>query len=218
MNRREWFSSLTGGTAVCEPVSGPCGGNLIPNATLRTHDDVPVRFYDDVIRGKQVVINMMYATCEGQCPAITAQLVKVHETLKGRMGKDLFMYSISMKPEVDNPAALKSFAEMHGALLPGWTFLTGDAYDIETIRYRLFGMDHIKFDMDLGMHTSMLRIINDATNCWTCVTPLASVRTVVQHISWADLPKSFAQRMEDNRKLQREIDAEVKLYGYRKIV
>ena len=79
------------------------------------------------------------------------------------MGKDLFMYSITLYPEQDDPAALKKFATMHGALLPGWTFLTGDPYDIETIRYRLFRENHIKFDLDPGFHAAKLRIINDAT-------------------------------------------------------
>ena len=50
------------------------------------------------------------------------------------MGKDLFMYSMTVKPEEDDPAALKSYAQMHRALRPGWTFLTGDPYDLETIR------------------------------------------------------------------------------------
>jgi protein SCO1/2 len=185
---------------------------------LRTHDNKQVKFYNDLIKGRQVVINMMYANCEGFCPAITSNLVKVHQALKGRMGRDLFMYSISLKPEEDDPAALKRFAEMHHALLPGWTFLTGDPYDIETIRFRLFRWDHIKFDTDINSHTSMLRIINDATNCWTMVPPLASLYTVLQHISWADPPRSPRQRLEDNRSLQEKINQEVKLYGHRRIV
>ena len=84
---------------------------------------------------------------------VTEKLAQVHRAMKDRMGKDLFMYSITLYPEQDDPAALKKFATMHGALLPGWTFLTGDPYDIETIRYRLFRENHIKFDLDPGFHT-----------------------------------------------------------------
>jgi hypothetical protein len=67
-------------------------------------------------------------------------------------------------------------------------------------------------------HTGKLRVINDAINRWTHVAPLASKMTVLQHISWADPPKSLEQRLEDNRKLQIAIDKERALYGYRKIV
>jgi protein SCO1 len=218
MNRRELFTSVTGRALACEPASGACGANLFTNAVLRTHENQQVRFYDDMIKGKQAIINMMYADCDTLCPAITSRLVRVHEALKERMGRDLFMCSISLKPEADHPAALKAFAAMHGALRPGWTFLTGDPYDIDTIRFRLFRMNHIKLDLDINTHTSMLRIVNDATNCWTCVPPLASMATVLQHISWADPPKSLDERREENRKLQQQINEEVKRYGYRKVV
>jgi protein SCO1 len=216
MNRRELFNSLVSDKSPFVPHPASLGAGHFTNALLRTHEDKEVKFYDDLIRGKQVIINMMYATCQGACPVVTSKLIKVYRQLKDRMGKDLFMYSISLKPEQDDPAALKQFAQMHGAILPGWTFLTGDPYDIETIRYRLFRWDHIKLDADLDFHTGMVRIINDATNCWTMVTPHASMFTVLQHISWADPPKTLEQRIEENKAVQERINREVKQYGYRK--
>jgi protein SCO1/2 len=218
MNRRTLFTHFIEDKAPREPHSNSKGVELFTNALLRTHENKEVRFYDDLIKGKQVIINMMYATCDGICPTVTMNLQKVHQALKARMGRDLFMYSITIKPESDDPATLKSYAEMHNALLPGWTFLTGDPYDIETIRFKLFRQNHIKFDTDITAHTGMLRIINDATNRWIDVTPLASTFTVLQHISWADTPKSFAERVEENKALQKKIDQEVKLFGYRKTV
>jgi protein SCO1/2 len=160
----------------------------------------------------------MYANCKGFCPAITSRLVEIHQELAPRMGRDLFMYSITLKPQEDDPAALKGFAEMHGALLPGWTFLTGDAYDIDTLRFALFRHDHIKIDLDPDAHAGKLRIINDAINRWVHVAPLASKMTVLQHIAWADPPKTWQQREEDNRRLQEQIRKEVAQYGYRKVV
>jgi protein SCO1/2 len=158
----------------------------------------------------------MYATCEGACPAVTARLLKVYDTLKSRMGKNLFICSMTVKPEEDDPAALKRYAKMHGALLPGWVFLTGDPYDLETIRYNLFRMDHILIDTDIYSHTSFLKIINDATNRSLHVDPMASMSTILRKISWADPPKSFAEKVEANKKLQEQINREVKMYGYRK--
>jgi protein SCO1/2 len=200
------------------PHPGSPGPKVFTNALLRTHEDKQVRFYDDLIKGKQVLISLMYATCEGACPLITARLVEVYESLKDRMGKDLFLYSMTVKPEEDDPAALKNYAEMHGALLPGWTFLTGDPYDMETIRYNLFRMDHIMVDTDIYSHTSFMLIINDATNRWLHVDPQASLSTVLTKISWANPPKSLAERLEENKKLQEKIDKDRKKYGYRKTV
>jgi protein SCO1/2 len=222
MNRRNLFANFAGDNPSAPksrftPHPASLGASVFTNASLRTHENKEVKFYDDLIMGRQVIINMMYATCTSGCPLVTSKLIKVHEALKDRMGKDLFIYSISLKPEQDDPAALKKFAEMHGAAdLPGWLFLTGDPYDIETIRFRLFRWDHIKFDLDVDIHASMLRIINDATNCWTMTTPDASMYTILQHVSWADPPKSLEERLEENKAIQEKINKEVKQYGYRK--
>jgi protein SCO1 len=224
MSRRNLFANFVGDNpparkSAFTPHPASLGASLFTNALLRTHENKEVKFYDELIKGRQVIINLMYANCDSACPIITSKLVKVHEALKDRMGNDLFMYSITVKPEQDDPAALKKFAEMHGAAnLPGWLFLTGDPYDIETIRYRLFRWDHIKFDLDPDVHASMVRIINDATNCWTMAIPQASMYTILQHISWADPPKSLEERLEENKAIQEKINKEVKQYGYRKTI
>jgi protein SCO1/2 len=223
MQRRKFLTRLTSDKQASAPPApvqgvphvGSPGPAIFTNALLRTQDNKEVRFYDDLIRGKQVLINLMYATCEGACPLVTANLTKVYDTLKDRMGKDLFMYSMTVKPEEDDPAALMSFAKMHRALRPGWTFLTGDPYDLETIRYRLFAMGHIAIDTNIYGHTSFLLIINDATNRWLHVDPLASMTTVLWKISLADPPKTTEQILEANRKLQEKIDRERKMFGYR---
>lgn len=38
----------------------------LPNVVLRTHEGKSVRFYDDLLKGKIVMINFMYATCKGR--------------------------------------------------------------------------------------------------------------------------------------------------------
>jgi protein SCO1/2 len=227
MKRRSLFTSLGGDKPsgnVARPMPTPVQGvphiaspgpKIFTNALLRTHEGKEVRFYDDLIKGKHVLINLMYATCEGACPIVTANLVRVYEHLKNRMGKDLFMLSMTVKPEDDDPAALKNYAEMHRALRPGWVFLTGEPYDLETIRYRLFAMNHIAIDTNIYGHTSFLLIINDATNRWLHVDPQASLTTVLWKISLADPPKTREQILEENRKLQERIDRERKEYGYR---
>src|SRR4026209_2439295 len=98
--RRKWFSLLGTGSAAPFAANGrqriPSSREAIraryfPNVVLRTHEDRPVRFYDDLIRDKVVVINFMYATCEGVCPGITANLIKVQKLLGDRLGRDIFM-------------------------------------------------------------------------------------------------------------------------------
>jgi len=192
------------------------GAAKFTNALLRTQDNKEVRFYDDLIKGKQCVINLMYAQCHGACPLVTTVMKRTYRDLKDRMGKDLFFYSISVKPQDDSPAALKHYAEMRNADLPGWYFLTGDAYDIETIRFRLFNMGHIGVDTDFAMHSGTFRIVNDATNYWGHAGAFASQQHILQRISWADPYKTPAEWDVYAQKLQASINTQVKKYGYRR--
>jgi protein SCO1/2 len=218
MKRRELFMGLDQKAGSCCKPGVSRMATLIPNAVFRTQDDKEVRFYDDIIKGRQVMVMMMYASCETFCPAATMRMVELHrEALASRMGKDLFMVNISLKPHEDDPATLRAYAEMHGALLPGWTFLTGSQYDVDTLRYRFFSHDHIGIDVDVDQHAGLMKIVNDPAGRWFHADVFASKRTVLQHIQWSDPPKSLAERMKENRKLQEQIDREVETYGYRKI-
>jgi len=210
MERRELLGR------VFEPHPASPGASRYTNAVLRTQNNEAVKFYDDLIRGKQCVINFMYAECHGSCPAVTQTLKTIYRELKPRMGKDLFFYSITIKPENDTPAALKHYAELRNVDLPGWYFLTGDAYDLKTIRYRLFNMDHPGLDSDLALHSGYLRIINDARNSWGMAQAFATNLNILTRIAWQDPPKSYAQRVIESRARQVLIEQEVKKYGYRR--
>ena len=210
MDRRELV------TRVFEPHPASPGPARYTNAVLRTHNNEEVKFYNDLIRGKQCVINFMYAECHGSCPVVTQTLKTIYRELKDRMGKDLFFYSITTKPEDDTPAALKHYAETRNADLPGWYFLTGEPYDIETIRFRLFGMDHPGFDVDLTLHSSYLRIINDAKNSWGMAQAFATNANILKRISWQDPPRSYAENVVVVRNRQIEIMDDIKQHGYRR--
>jgi len=140
------------------------GANYFPNVTLTTQDGVDVRFYDDLIKGKIVAVNLIYTTCKYACPLETARLAQVSRVLGDRMGRDIFFYSISIDPEVDTPAVLKAYAEKYQAGR-GWTFLTGKKDDIDLISKKL-GLYSPPNPANPDGHTPMLVIGNEATGQW----------------------------------------------------
>ena len=160
----------------------------LPNVPLVTHEGRAVSFYDDLIRGKVVAINMMYAECEGICPLATSNLVRVQELLGARVGRDLFMYSLTLQPELDTPQRLKEYAEMHD-VKPGWLFLTGARADIQQLRYCLgfFDLNPV-VDGDRATHTGMVRIGNDVYGRWTTSPALTSPEQIVATIKHVDRP------------------------------
>ncbi len=162
--------------------SGGARARNFPNATLLTHEGKEVRFYDDLIRGKTVVINMMYAQCSDRCPPMTQNLRLVQDMLGDRVGRDIHMYSMTLLPEQDRPQDLKDYARLHG-VKPGWTFLTGKPDDIERIRKRLgFYERDAKLDTDITRHTGMIRIGNDSLDRWCTGAALGTPSLIIDAI------------------------------------
>ena len=77
-----------------EPAAAPAGAGLgppdpvaairqqhLPNIELTTHEGRRVRFYDDLVKGKVVAINFMFATCRLACPAATENPIESHGDL-----------------------------------------------------------------------------------------------------------------------------------------
>lgn len=139
------------------------GAKYFTNLPLTTQDGKTIHFYDDVLKGKIVAINLIYTNCEYSCPLETARLAQVQKILGDRVGKDIFFYSISIDPERDTPQALKAYAEKFHAG-PGWTFLTGKKEDIDLISRRL-GLWSPPAQTKDG-HTPHLLIGNEATGQW----------------------------------------------------
>ncbi|HEY2393139.1 MAG TPA: SCO family protein [Candidatus Angelobacter sp.] len=153
--------ALLSGTA---SASSRYGANYFPNVTLTTQDGTKVHFYDDLIKGKTVVIDLIYTQCVDSCPLETARLVQVQKMLGDRVGKDIFFYSISIDPTHDTPAVLKSYAEKFH-VGPGWTFLTGKKEDIDLVSKKL-GLYSEPDPNDRDGHTPSVILGNEPSGQW----------------------------------------------------
>jgi protein SCO1/2 len=160
-----------------------------PDVRLTTHEGKSVRFYEDLIKDKIVLINFMYAHCTGVCLPITANLVKVQKYLEPRVGKDIFMYSFTLKPQEDTPEILKAYAERHG-VGPGWYFVTGAPADLELVRRRLgFTDPDPARDADRANHTGMVRYGNEPLSLWAAFAGMSNPEANAKSIAWVDWPK-----------------------------
>ena len=148
-------SSPAGGT----PKSAG-GAAYFPNHILLTQDNQPVRFYDDLLKNKVVLINFMFTTCKGVCSPMTANLAKVQQQLGERLGKDVVMLSFTVDHETDTPAVLKKYAESFKAR-PGWYFLTGKKENLDWVLYKLGG-----YVEDKNAHQLKVIVGNEATGEW----------------------------------------------------
>jgi cytochrome oxidase Cu insertion factor (SCO1/SenC/PrrC family)/cytochrome c2 len=144
-----------------EAKSNRWGKDYFPNSPVVTQHGETLRFYDDLIKGKTVLISFIYTSCPDLCPLTTARLTQVEDKLGDMVGRDVFFYSITVDPENDSPAKLKAFAEAFH-VGPGWLFLTGKPEDIRAINYKLGDRSRV-----LSEHRNEIVLGNDTTGEWT---------------------------------------------------
>jgi protein SCO1/2 len=155
------------------------------NVELQTHQGQTVRFYDDLLKGKGALINFMFTGCDGVCPGMTQNLVYVQELLGKRVGRDIFMYSISIDPEHDTPERLAQYMTPFDSG-PGWLFLTGAKKDVELLRGRLGFVDsNAVQDANPDEHTGTVRIGNEPLHRWIMAPGLASPEAIVRAVQRA---------------------------------
>lgn len=192
MAEKRMFMKMLGGSlllagagassALSAPRAASREASTFPNHVLLTHDGRKVRFYDDVIKDKVIVFNMMYTVCTGICPLNTASLLQVQQALGDRVGRDIFIYSLTLRPEMDTPAALREYATQYG-VTKGWTFLTGVPAEVEEIRRAMgfYDTDPVA-DADIANHTGILRIGNARRDRWLMAPTVIPTRQIVRSI------------------------------------
>lgn len=166
-------------------VSRAARAGLLPNVPLITHTGQRVRFYDDLVQGKTVLFNFFLVGCtDGVCPTAATNLRKVQDLLGERMGREVFFYSISLRPEDDTPEVLREYAALFD-VQPGWLFLTGEKADIEKLR-RSQGFvdpDPVR-DQDPANHAGMARYGNDRLDRWGAVSVRSSPNNIASTFRW----------------------------------
>lgn len=168
------------------PISRLARQGMLPNVPLITHNNKSVRFYDDLIREKTVLLNFFLVQCtDGKCPIAMANLRKVQDLLGDRMGQDVFFVSITLQPLFDRPDKLKAYAENVVGAKPGWDFITGKPSDVDLLRRSLGFVDSDpERDKDLTNHTGMARYGNDRLERWGMVSLRSSPANIASTFKW----------------------------------
>jgi protein SCO1/2 len=141
---------------------------------LVNQDGEKVRFYTDVLKGKTVVVNAFFTTCTSVCPPMNRSMEKIQEALGARVGKEVFLVSLTVDPATDTPARLKEYAaKFHAG--PGWTFLTGKKENLDWALYKLG-----QYVEDKESHKTIIIIGNESTGLWKKALGMAKVEDLIQ--------------------------------------
>jgi protein SCO1 len=158
----------------------PWGEGYIPNLPVVTQDGKTVRFYDDLVKGKIVIISFIYTSCTDICPLTTARLAQLEDKLGDIVGRDIFILSMSVDPENDTPQRLKEYSEAFQTG-PGWTFVTGKLEDIRAINFKFGERSQI-----LSQHRNEIVLGNDATGEWQRDSAFGDLNRLVMTVNALD--------------------------------
>ena len=86
------------------------------------------------LRGKPLVVNLIYTSCSHTCPLIAESLVKAVEMAQASIGLETFrVVTIGFDSRNDTPERMRVFARQQGIRLPNWDFLSADAGTVDRL-------------------------------------------------------------------------------------
>jgi protein SCO1/2 len=152
-----------GGTAAAGP-----GGEVelngvkvaLPDLILLDQEGRKVRLYSDLIKGKVVVLTFFYTSCAFVCTMQGTTFSKLQTLLGERLGKSVFLVSVTTDPATDTPQQLKAWAARYH-VKPGWTLVTGGEAELNKLLPQFTGNPAGR-----GMHGAMTFIGNDRNGVW----------------------------------------------------
>jgi protein SCO1/2 len=143
--------------------------NYFTDTVLVNQDGKQMRFYNDLLKDKVVIINTFFTTCTSVCPPMARTLERIQGLLGDRMGKDVRIISVSVDPETDTPPRLKDFGRKFNAK-PGWYLVSGKKQNVDFVLRKLGQFVEAKDD-----HSTILIIGNLRTGLWKKAMGLAKV-------------------------------------------
>lgn len=144
------------------------------NLPVLTHDRGRVRFYDDLIKGRVVLVHAFFAGCRDVCSPVAFNLAQAQQRLAALPGAvPVQIVSLSVDPVADTPELLRSYAERHGAG-PGWSFVTGKKENVDWVLDKL-GL----YAPEKEQHQAALWIGNDRNQTWVKLHALAPPDAIV---------------------------------------
>lgn len=81
------------------------------------------QFELEELRGKVLVMVMIYTSCQAACPRLIADMRRIEEEVPDEYGNDVQYIMVSIDPETDTPSRLKAFAAENQMTDDRWMFI-----------------------------------------------------------------------------------------------
>lgn len=117
-------------------VSQAAVGRLLEDHVLLDIDGRPFRV--TTLRGKPLVVSLIYTSCNHVCPVITRNLAQTVAIAQEALGEDAFsVITVGFDWAVDKPDRMRMYAAERSIDERNWHFLSGDAQSIDALTRNL---------------------------------------------------------------------------------
>jgi protein SCO1/2 len=107
-------------------------GRPVGNHVFRTVNDNTLSLAE--LRGKPVVVSLIYTSCYHICPTTTQHLAKVVRKARDALGDDSFhVLTVGFDAPNDTPDAMRVFAAQQSVNISGWDFVSADQATIDAL-------------------------------------------------------------------------------------
>ena len=178
-------NSALGNPTPGDPALGDPAGFDAERAFARSQDAIGVqlddhRFVDTrgrtvglaELRGKPLVLSLVYTSCPDTCSVVTRSLARVVRMTREALGETSFsVATVGFDPGFDTPEQMRLYADRQGVAEPGWRFLSGDPHTLERLLDQVGftyaesprGYDHLAQTTVIDAHGRVYRQIYGAS-------------------------------------------------------
>jgi len=162
----------------------PASAQAAPAAAAVVLEDLPMvdqdgtfrRFRSEVVGGRLVVMDFVFTTCTTICPVLSSKMARLQERLGDRLGREVFLVSVSVDPARDGPPQLLAYSKKWKAR-QGWSFLGGKPADVEAV---LKGMG--AYTANFANHPPMFLVGDGRTGKWTRLNGFPEVDQLLKQV------------------------------------
>ena len=102
-------------------------------------------FDSATLAGRVWVADLIYTTCPGPCPMMTAKMKRLQASTKSVPGVRLISFTVD--PATDTPPVLEVYARKYSADESRWTFLTGEQAKLNDLGINVFHLNSVDGSM-----------------------------------------------------------------------
>lgn len=154
----------------------PSSNITLLDVSLLDQNGTAVSFTKDVVNNHIIVMTFIYTDCKTACPVVSAIFAKLQNLLGDKLQHDVRLVSLSINPNRDTPANLKTYAA-HFNARPEWIWLTGEKKPVDDLLKALK-----VYDADYTNHTPVILIGDELHHEWTRFDGFTSPKTLAKKI------------------------------------